>query len=186
MGETHVLAKDAFFDGNLLRQLHAPQQLQPLATRFVSHMCAIPASRGKNHRDHPDTVTSANQKMFTTLGVLQARGASIALYPESTHNYGDPEKILPIRPGIGQIALESLRYCKPALVPIGVSYGTEYTQIDEHTAKPARIRHAQAYIGEVTQLEPDMAAEDIVDLTAHTLQDAVNHAHQLYRARTAA
>jgi 1-acyl-sn-glycerol-3-phosphate acyltransferase len=147
-------------------------------------MGTIPASRGKNHKDRLRLVSQANSEMFDMLGELQSRGESIALYPESTHNYTNPEKLLPIRPGIGEIAIRSLQYTRPALVPIGVSYGPEYTQIDENTAKPAHIRRAQAYIGEVTRLDQDMSVEDVVAITAHTLQDAVDHAHALYAERT--
>ena len=183
IGNTHVLAKDAFYDGGLLKQLGVPQSAQPIVTKFVNHMGTIPASRGKNHKDKLRLVSQANSEMFDMLSELQSRGESIALYPESTHNYTNPEKLLPIRPGIGEIAIRSLQHTRPALVPIGVSYGSEYTQIDENTAKPAQIRRAQAYIGEVTRLDQDMSVEDVVAITAHTLQDAVDHAHALYAER---
>ena len=184
IGTTRVLAKDAFYNGALLRQLHAPSFLQPLLTKGVNHMGTIPVSRAKNH-DNRQLVDAANKKMFDVIADLQSQGTSIALYPESTHNYVHPETLLPVRPGIGEIAVRSLQKCQPALVPIGISYGPDRTPIDEYATKPTHIRHAQAYIGDITLLEPDMNVQDIMELTRRTLQDSVDHAHELYLQRAA-
>lgn len=185
VGATRVLAKDAFYNGQLLAQFGAPKALQPAVTSFVNHMGTIPASRARNHQDSTELVQVANEHMFDALGELQQEGVAVALYPEGTHNYTDPKTVQPIRPGIAHIAMRSFTPGnRPAvIVPIGTSYGPDYIPIDELQAKPRSVRRSQVYIGTPTELEPGMTAEEIIDITQLGLQDAADHAHAGYQQR---
>lgn len=182
IGATRILAKDAFYNGQLLKQFGAPKVLQPALTGFANHMGTIPASRARNHPNELELVNDANEYMFDALGELQQEGVAIALYPEGTHNYIDPKTVQPIRPGIGHIAMRSLvTGNRPAvIVPVGNSYGSDYIPIDELHAKPRNIRYPHVYVGTPTELEPGMTIQDIVDITQTTLQDATDHAHEFY------
>ena len=190
VGDIRVLAKDGFYNGELLTQLGVDARyrrvLQPLMTRFVNQMGTIPVSRTKNHIDNRALSMKSNQYMMDMLGELLEEGHPIAAYFESTHNYAHPEKNLPLKSGIGHLAKRTLEPGKtPAsIVPIGVSYGREYKPVGEGLAKPSRIRRAQVYVGKIATVEHGMSVNDITQLAATNLQEATTHAFALYDQRT--
>lgn len=190
VGDIRVLAKDSFYNGRLLAQLGVPGKLhrfaQPLMTSFVNHMGTVPVSRSKNHEGNSRLSWEASQYMFDSLGELLEEGYPVAGYFESTHNYAHPETNLPLKSGIGHLATRTLQPGRTpaAIVPIGVSYGRDYTPIGEGLAKPNRVRRAQVYIGKIALVERDMSVGDITRMAAAHLQDATDHAFEQYDART--
>lgn len=189
VGDIRVLAKDGFYNGELLAQLGVSAKyhrvLQPLMTRFVNNMGTIPVSRTKNHTENRALSLRSNQYMMDMLGDLLEEGHPIAAYFESTHNYVHPEKNLPLKSGIGHLAKRTLAPDKtPAsIVPIGVSYGRDYTPVAVGEAKPKHIRRAQVYIGKIATVEHGMSINDITQLAAVNLQNATTRAFELYDQR---
>lgn len=190
VGDIRVLAKDGFYNGELLAQLGVDAKyrrlLQPLMTHFVNHMGTIPVSRAKNHTDNRALSLKSNQYMMDMLGELLEEGHPVAGYFESTHNYTHPEKNLPLKSGLGHLAKRTLEPGKtPAsIVPIGVSYGREYKPAGDSLAKPSRIRRAQVYVGKIATVEHGMSVNDITQIAAANLQNATTHAFELYDLRT--
>lgn len=189
VGDMRVLAKDGFYNGELLKQLGTPAPLrrfaQPLLTQFINHMGAVPVSRAKNHENNRELALQSGRYMMDMLGRLVEAGHPVAGYFESTHNYRHPETNLPLKAGIGHLAMRSLKEGKTpvSIVPVGVSYGRDYTEIGEGLAKPNQIRHPQVHIGTIATVQPGDTVNKIVRRTAEHLQDATTQAFKDYDNR---
>lgn len=190
VGDIRVLAKDGFYNGELMDQFDVSPRLrkfaQPLLTRFVNQMGAIPVSRAKNHEHNRALALQSSRYMMDMLGRLIEAGNPVAGYFESTHNYRNPEVNLEIKAGIGHLAMRSLQEGRmPAsIVPIGVSYGRDYKEIGEGLAKPNKIRHPQVHIGTISTVEKGNTVNNIVRRTAHNLQNATTQAFKDYDNRS--
>ncbi|QHN42661.1 hypothetical protein GII36_02210 [Candidatus Mycosynbacter amalyticus] len=187
VGDIRVIAKDGFYNKKLLTKLGVPTPLQaplqPIVTGFINQMGTVPAARKKDHAE--SSLSCTNELLFDTINEFIQTGHPVGIYPEGTHNYSHAELNLPLQRGIGEIALRSLQpgNIPASIVPIGVSYGRDYQQIDMDNAKPNRIRHASVYIGKIATVEHGMSAEDITSLTAAHLQAATTHAFEYYDQR---
>lgn len=190
VGDIRVLAKDGFYNGELLLQLNVPSRyqrfIQPVMTPAINHLGTTPVSRTKNHRDKPKLAAEANEYMFDMLADLLEDGTPIAGFFESTHNYQHPPTNLPLRDGLARLVLRTLKPGRTpaAVIPIGISYGRDYEAIGEGLEKPNRIRRPQAHIGEVMVAERGMEAADITALAAAKLQAATDTAFAAYDQRT--
>jgi 1-acyl-sn-glycerol-3-phosphate acyltransferase len=159
IGRTRVLGKDELFRG---------------AKRpFIDMMGTVPVFRSKNY---DATLTrEAGNYMTDAMAERLANGDNIAILPEGTCNIEHPEKLLPLRTGIGHMACRAAALeTNLAIVTMGISYGENLRGTHDTDVKNALVYINQPIVNIPTN------PSDIVGAAQVSLQDAVDNANRLY------
>ncbi len=195
VGDIRVLAKSTFYTGELLDEMKVPRHklvrslAQRALTGFVNNMGTMPVYRPTDQSSEQRRLSiEAANSTWDTLGELLETGHPVAIYGEGTADTQDPRYNLPIKAGIGHLAIQTLQEGRPpgVIIPIGVSY-PEYTERTNRKGKtaiqPSKLTHAHAHVGEIYHLQPDDTVRTIQKQTARVLQDATSVAFMLQQPR---
>lgn len=159
VGHMRVLGKDELFHG---------------AKRpFIDMMGTVPVFRSKNY--DPLLTKEAGNYMTNAMAERLAHGDTVAILPEGTCNVDHPERLLPIRTGIGHMARRAVELdANLAIVTMGISYGDKLRGTHD-----TDVKNALVYINSPVVDIPDNALE-VVEAVRANLQDAVDNANELY------